>query len=197
MRMDKGKPFMDVPADFTPEGEEGELPTFSEAFLYPTVGKGDARFILGVAEEYEHIIKALGSKAVIAILQVRPKLVRRLGVGKDVVDTLEDARSDQDLQREKQSPAEVVLDESAAHATWTVLHNEYRRIFNPEEDMGRDQLRAYNALTDGLGHWEQEQRQKERDRLPEKLERQKERRAEIEAKRAAKRAEKENDETLV
>ena len=73
MMLQKGQPFMDVPADFTPE-EEREAwkgadppPTFSEMFLYATVGKGDARFILGVAEEYEHLIDLFG-----------PELTKRL-----------------------------------------------------------------------------------------------------------------------
>lgn len=67
MRMfQRGQSFSDVPADFPPEGKESldadgnPPPTFSEAFLYPTVGKGDARFVLGVADEYEHLIKLLG-----------------------------------------------------------------------------------------------------------------------------------------
>lgn len=187
MRMDKGQPFMDVEADYPIDGKD--VPTFSEAFLYEGVGKGDARFILGVADEYEHVIDALGPTAVKAILDVKPQLVQRLGVGETVVKELEDARSDDDLRREEQNPSQVILDEKAAHDTWRVLHDEYTRLFNPEESMGADKLRAYNTLTEALGSWEREQRQKEIDRLPEKLERQEERREEIRLKRERERNE--------
>lgn len=50
----KGESFMRVEAD----GES--VPLFSESYLYDVLGKGDARFVLGVAEEYEHLIKLLG-----------------------------------------------------------------------------------------------------------------------------------------
>jgi hypothetical protein len=179
MRMNKGQPFHDVPAD------TGDAPVFSEAFLYPTVGKGDARFILGVADEYGHVIDALGPAAVTAVLQVKPRLVQRLGVGQQVVDALEDARSDTNLQREEAMPSQVTLDRDAAHAAWQMLHAEYRRYYDPEKAMDKDALRAYHALTDGLGTWERDQRQKERDRLPEKLAKQAAKRAEIQARRAA------------
>src|SRR5687768_8954576 len=166
MRMDKGKPFMHVEAD------TGDAPTFSEAFLYEAVGKGDARFMLGVAEEYEHVIEALGPEALRAILGVRPRLVQRLGTGKLVTEHLADARDEQDLRRDAEFPPQVILDDHAAEGVWQVLHEDYRMHFNPEEDMPRDALRAYHLLTDALGEHEQRQRQEERDRLPEKLKRQ-------------------------
>ena len=50
----KGEKFMHVPA------EDESMPVFSEEFLYPKMTKTDARFILGVAEEYEKIIDILG-----------------------------------------------------------------------------------------------------------------------------------------
>jgi hypothetical protein len=178
MRMVKGQPFIDVEAD----GED--VPVFSESFLYNAVDKGDARFILGVAEEYNHVIQALGVKGVKAILGVKPRLVQRLGTGEKVAEWLEDARDEQELWREKQNPSEVVLDSDAAHELWELLHNEYRRAYNPEKSMDKDTLRAYNTLTEALGEWEIKERQKERDRLPEKLERQ---------KRAKKRVEKERE----
>src|SRR3954469_20146529 len=111
MRMDKGKPFTHIEADFIPEDEDApdetprKIPTFSEAFLYPTVGKGDARFILGVADEYEHIIEALGPAAVKAILAVKPSLVNRLGTGDKIVEWLKDARDESDLWRDEQHPS--------------------------------------------------------------------------------------------
>lgn len=61
----KGQPFIEVPA----EGHEKDrMPVFSEAFLYPHVGKSDARFILAVAEEYAHVINILGTTKVQEIL---------------------------------------------------------------------------------------------------------------------------------
>jgi len=161
--MNKGQPFRHVEAD------TGEAPTFSEAFLYPAVGKGDARFILGIADEYEHVIAALGPAAVIAILEVKPRLAQRLGVGRNVINSIADARSDESLRRAEESPPQVTLDADAAHAVWQGLHANYRRYYDPENSMDRDALRAYHALTDGLGSWEREQRQKERDRRAEFL----------------------------
>ena len=84
--MSKGKPFMHVEAEWLPDttvyGEDGELkkvpaepgpcPVFSEHFLYETVGKDDARFILGVAEEYEHLIALLGTDRVCELLAMTP-----------------------------------------------------------------------------------------------------------------------------
>jgi hypothetical protein len=189
MRMNKGQPFMEVPEEAPlPDVEEAratpnEVPVFSEAFLYPRLGKGDARFVLGIAEEYAHIIDALGPRAVTAILDVRPRLADRLDVGKLVVDMLADANSDDLLWREERHPSEVRLDHHAASAAWSLLHREYQRYFDPENAMEKDALRAYHALTDGLGDWEKGERQKEIDRLPEKLKRQEERKAEIERKR--------------
>lgn len=179
MRMGKGKPFMDVEAEFAPDGwEHGRNPpTFSEAFLYATVEKGDARFILGVADEYEHIIAALGPQAVCRLLETRWRLVQRLGVGEKVSELLEDAIDEHELVREQRHPVQVILDDDAAHDVWQTLHDEYCRFFDPEQSMSRDSLRAYNTLTDGLGEWEQAARQKERDRLPEKLAQQEERKA--------------------
>ena len=56
--MAKGEPFMEVEAD------DCDLPVFCESFLYPRVGKGDARFILAVAREYETLIKLLGTEKI-------------------------------------------------------------------------------------------------------------------------------------
>lgn len=177
MRMDKGKPFMHIMAD------DESAPTFSESFLYDTVGKGDARFILGVAEEYEHVIAALGPAGVRAILDVRPQLAQRLGLGKEVEAWLEDARSEDAVWRERDLPSQVILDEDGAHAVWEILHEAYCTYFDPEESMPADALRTYNTLTDALGYWTQGQRQKERDKLPEKKERQKERKTQLERRR--------------
>lgn len=174
MRMNKGQPFMDVEADFPPKdwnGKRDAPPTFSEAFLYDTVGKGDARFILGVAEEYEHVIKALGPEAVLSILQVKPALAQRLGLPALVVEHLTDARSDENLRRAQQLPSQVILDHDAAQEVWHTLHYEYRRFFDPEASMDRHQLRAYLALTEGLGPWNQEQKQKADDERPAMTER--------------------------
>lgn len=64
MRMfQKGNPFMDVPA------AGRKVPVFSEAFLYGKVGKSDARFILGVAEEYEKLIRILGVEKIKELLE--------------------------------------------------------------------------------------------------------------------------------
>lgn len=182
MRASKGMPFDDVRADFPPKDwpqGKNEPPVFSEAFLYPTVGKGDARFILGIAEEYEHIIRALGPRTVRLILDVKPRLVQRLGVPKAIRKRLKDAQSWENEQRERRRPSQVILDGDAAYSLWQELHEEYRRFFNPEEDMDREKLRAYNTLTESLGNLEVEARQKERDRLPEKLEQQEKRRVEL------------------
>jgi hypothetical protein len=164
--MNKAQPFMDVEAD------DGSAPTFSEKFLYETVGKGDARFILGVAEEYDHVIRALGPAAVKAILQVKPALAVRLGVGEQVTKSLEDARSDEDLWREGRIPAQVILDHDAAHAIWQVLHDEYSRFFDVSS-MDKDHLRAYRALTEGLGEWEQDAMRKADEERPAMTERHK------------------------
>jgi hypothetical protein len=170
--MSKGMPFRDVEADV------GSIPTFSEAFLYKRVGKGDARFMLGVAEEYDHVIAALGPDAVRTILAVRPRLAQRLGIGQKVIEWLGDATAD-----ESRLPAQVILDAEAAEALWAMLHREYCRHYDPERSLPKDMLRAYNMLTDGLGEHEQRRRQKERDRLPEKLQQQEQRRAQVEARK--------------
>lgn len=167
MRMVKGTLFLGTEAEFAPEGNGARTPpTFSEAFLYPTVGKGDARFILGVADEYDHLIRALGPKAVKAILDVKPRLAQRLNLGQSVVEWLEDARSDESLRREEISPSEATLDADAAHAVWKMLHDEYRRFFNPQESMPREQLQAYEALTDALGRWAQQEKEAADERRP-------------------------------
>lgn len=51
---------MDVEADGIIQGER--YPVFSEAFLYPKMTKGDARFILAIAEEYDALRQMLGEK---------------------------------------------------------------------------------------------------------------------------------------
>jgi len=70
----KGELFMDVPCEQsfrTVDGQkyDAETPVFSEAFLYHTVGKDNARFILAVAEEYDIVIRALGTEKVKEILE--------------------------------------------------------------------------------------------------------------------------------
>lgn len=169
--------------------EDFEVRVFSEMFLYPRVGKGDARFILGIADEYEHVIEALGPKAVRAILNVQPRLVQRLGTGGAVVESLADAQDEQAERREEDHPAQVILDADAMGDVWRLLHNEYVRYFNPEKDMDPGPLRTYHYLTDALGTWYREQRQEERDRLPEKLAKQTERREARREARAAAREE--------
>ena len=71
---DKGRPFMDVPEE-APIPDPGEcraapagVPVFSEAHLYPRLGKDDARFVLGVAEEYDRLISVLGPDTVRGLL---------------------------------------------------------------------------------------------------------------------------------
>lgn len=192
MRMDKGKPFLDVPADGAPDGYEGKRvpPVFSEEFLYPTVGKGDARFILGIAEEYAHVVDALGPKAMRVLLNVKPRLAQRLGLPKVVIKCLKDALSDEAKLREKRLPSQVILDSDAAHDVWGILHNEYRTHYDPEETMDRGALRAYNTLTDALGRWEKDERQKERDKLPEKLKQKAAREKQLEVRKANRNARK-------
>lgn len=72
MRMfKKGEPFMDVRCEVpVDDGDFGQWhpPVFSEAHLYNCMHKDDARFVLGVAEEYDHIIKVLGSDKVRQLL---------------------------------------------------------------------------------------------------------------------------------
>lgn len=191
--MQKGYPFMDVKQEVAPWPDEiGDIPdsapVFSEATLYPTLGKGDARFVLGVAGEYDHVIKALGPKAVRAILDVKPKLVERLGVGEEVAKSLEDARDENDLLREQEHPSEVRIDADAAHAAWEQLHYEYRRLFDPESSMDGDSLRAYHELTEALGEHEKKMRKEEQDRLPEKLERKRAQRERVAREREARQA---------
>jgi hypothetical protein len=80
MRMRKGTPFIDTPAEaFIPPPEylaemredldrDGVYPVFSEGHLYPRLGKDDARFVLAVAEEYERLIAVLGPDKVKELL---------------------------------------------------------------------------------------------------------------------------------
>ena len=68
----KGEFFMGIGSEeyFTDaDNKDSELPVFSEGFLYEKVGKDNARFILGVVEEYDAIIRFLGEEAVKAILE--------------------------------------------------------------------------------------------------------------------------------
>lgn len=182
MRMFKGRPFKNVGSETYRDGIE--LPTFSEGFLYDTVGKEEARFILGVAAEYEHIIQALGPAAVQRILDVRPRLARRLGIDKAVADCLEDANS-RDLEQQLARNPDVTLDNESADVVWKMLHLQYRQHFDPEVSMDRDQLTLYDKLSDELGPYKREQRQKEIDRLPEKLEKKAAREKELADKKNA------------
>jgi hypothetical protein len=80
MRMRKGDPFMHVKAsgdipDDTMISEmkadmrrDGLYPVFSEGHLYPRLGKEDARFVLGVVEEYDKLIEVLGVEAIKKLL---------------------------------------------------------------------------------------------------------------------------------
>lgn len=179
MRSNKGYPFMHIEQEVGPSSAAtirkipAEAPVFSEATLYPTLGKGDARFVLGVAEEYDHIIEAIGPKACRAILRVRPRLVKRLKVGDEIVESLEDCGDEQELRRDEEFPPEVTLDGDVARELWYDLHREYQNLYDPEKSMDSDKLRAYNALTAVLGHRAEHEREKERKRLPQKLEKQK------------------------
>jgi hypothetical protein len=74
-----GRPFMDIKPESMDHsvyevayGEEaqkggwaepgdGECPIFSERFLYPLIGKDDARFVLAVATEYDYLIRKYGT----------------------------------------------------------------------------------------------------------------------------------------
>lgn len=55
LKSNRGKPFMHIKAD-----DRTDVPVFSEAFLYSCMTKNDARFILGVADEYNKLIEILG-----------------------------------------------------------------------------------------------------------------------------------------
>jgi len=60
---------MDVEATTVPRGHGREpCPVFSEGNLYPRMTKDDARFILAVAEEYDALIKKLGTERVKELL---------------------------------------------------------------------------------------------------------------------------------
>ena len=95
MRMfGKGTPFMDVPEEAplpnldecqkTPHG----VSVFSEAFLYPRVGKGDARFVLAVAEEYERLIDVLGEDLVATLLERKLSRMEREYVQRVITDAV-------------------------------------------------------------------------------------------------------------
>lgn len=45
------------------------LTVFSEGYLYPRLGKSDARFVLAVADEYERLICILGVEKVRELLR--------------------------------------------------------------------------------------------------------------------------------
>lgn len=89
MRMRKGTPFSDTKAEaFIPPPEylaemredlerDGPYPVFSEGHLYTRLGKEDARFVLAVAEEYEHIIAVLGPAQVKELLNQKPLVWKR------------------------------------------------------------------------------------------------------------------------
>jgi hypothetical protein len=182
VRMHKGYPFMDVEYEGPGKSVPDNAPTFSEAALYPRLGKGDARFVLGVAEEYEHIIEALGPKAVKAVLGVKPRLVQRLGVGEEVTKSLEDARDETEMWRDERYPPQIILDGDAARSIWNSLFDEYRGYYDPEKSMERDQLRALKWLTKALGDDYVESLKEEKEKLPEKLKQQKERKKVVEKK---------------
>lgn len=75
MRMlTKGEDFIDVKAERA-EADGQQLPVFCESFLYPRIGKADARFVLGVAQEYAYLISYLGTPAIKALLDVARKMV--------------------------------------------------------------------------------------------------------------------------
>lgn len=59
----RGEPFTGVSA------EGYDVPVFSEAFLYDCMFKGDARFILAVADEYATLIDKLGEEKVKELLE--------------------------------------------------------------------------------------------------------------------------------
>jgi hypothetical protein len=64
----RGESFTDVMAeDYAPDEDELH-PVFSEANLYGRMYKGDARFILSIAEEYERLIEVLGVEKVKELL---------------------------------------------------------------------------------------------------------------------------------
>lgn len=63
-----GRAFMDVLAEDAAPGEDAPAPVFSEANLYPRMYKGDARFILVVAEEYDALRAFLGDEALSRLL---------------------------------------------------------------------------------------------------------------------------------
>lgn len=76
MRYAKGQRFMHIRAESGGTKTKPNPPVFSEDFLYKKVGKDDARFILGVAEEYETIIQRLGTDKVWEILSTEEQRER-------------------------------------------------------------------------------------------------------------------------
>lgn len=163
MRMfEKGKPFMDVPTE-----HDEDIKVFSYTHLKGT----EASYILSVGEEYEHVIDALGSEAVKAILDVKPRLAVRLGTGPMITKFLEDARSDEDLHRAQRVPSEVLVDWEGLREVWQLLFDEYQRYYEPEKSMSKEQLRLLKRLTKFLGKDAKEELKAEKKRLPEKLKR--------------------------
>lgn len=78
-----GKPFMDVMADDIPEPdwyyegmgvdrEEEITPVFCETNLYYRMTKEDARFVLSIVEEYDVVIRVLGTDKVKDIIASAP-----------------------------------------------------------------------------------------------------------------------------
>lgn len=45
------------------------IPVFTEAYLYPRLGKEDARFVLAVADEYTRLIDKLGTDEIHRLLR--------------------------------------------------------------------------------------------------------------------------------
>lgn len=148
MRMNKGQPFMDVEQEVSPDpGRFDEIesgwPVFSEGVLYPLLGKGDARFVLGVANEYDHIIKALGPQAVKDILDVKPRLCQRLGLPDVVKECLEDAHDEYDGSR--RYPEEVAIPKNIAYDVAEAIG---RAIRYDRKDVSEDMIRLYELVAE-------------------------------------------------
>lgn len=67
----RGQPFYKVISN-----DVKQTATFSESFLYPRVGKEDARFVLAVAQEYGYLIDFLGPEAIKALLEQAEKKIK-------------------------------------------------------------------------------------------------------------------------
>ena len=105
-----GKHFLNVAADRVSAsyvsgasgGEERPFdgsdmpPVFSETFLYEMMYKEDARFVLGIAEEYANIIDILGVDRVRELLSEHVLLdcreLRRVARDQEAADTSEPER---------------------------------------------------------------------------------------------------------